>query len=255
MSERQEPTIKLTPDDDDIASYRSGSESAAVEDYDGGGGGALWMVLLGLAVLLLSGGFFLVYQQQEADKQMMAEQLTQYQERIEKLDRRLALFDENVSESESATKNVLNELDTEIRKLWDNVWKKSKERLAEHDKSIKTLQSQIASQKSDQASLKKALAEAESARETLRAELVAMKAEVGEFSSQFARFESKMGDQLKTLPDDIRSLKKGQNTLDVKVKEHGEAFDSINAFRRQVLREMRVLRDAVAELQEQSGGA
>ena len=117
------------------------------------------------------------------------------------------------------------------------------------------MQSQIASQKSDQTSLKKALSDAESARETLRAELVAMKAEVTEFSGQFARFESKMGDQLKTLPDDIRSLKKGQNALEVKVKEHGEGFDSINAFRRQVLREMRVLRDAVAELQEKSGGA
>ena len=73
--------------------------------------------------------------------------LKQAQQRLEVLEQRLSSADESLEENSVTTAVKLKELDFEIRKLWDNVWKKQKQELAEHDaqlaKNEKLLKSSI----------------------------------------------------------------------------------------------------------------
>src|SRR5690606_9437288 len=77
---------------------------------------------------------------------LQAQQLQQaYQARVADLEQRLSVTDESMSESSVAMQVKLKELDSEIRKLWDNVWKRSKEQLAEHDQQLGSLQKNLRS--------------------------------------------------------------------------------------------------------------
>ena len=64
--------------------------------------------------------------QQQLDQANVA--LVGYAERIGDLEARLSDTDEGMNQNATLQAAKIRELDTEVRKLWDNVWKKSKER-------------------------------------------------------------------------------------------------------------------------------
>jgi DNA repair exonuclease SbcCD ATPase subunit len=70
--------------------------------------------------------------------------LERYEGRIAELEDRLADTDEGMSQNAAVQAAKIRELDSEVRKLWDNVWKRSKERLGVLEASSKRFASAIA---------------------------------------------------------------------------------------------------------------
>ena len=136
---------KMTPAHDEIASYQRnksrGSLKSSLGDIPENTGtssttvkSVLTVVIL-LLVITSAGSVYLYLKLQKADSVLQA-----YDARITDLEQRLSVTDESMSESSVAMKVKLRELDTEVRKLWDNVWKKSKQRFAEYDSQFKRLE-------------------------------------------------------------------------------------------------------------------
>ena len=67
-----------------------------------------------------------------------------FEKRIADLEDRLADTDEGMSQNAAVQAAKIRELDSEVRKLWDNVWKRSKERLGKLEASEKRFESAIA---------------------------------------------------------------------------------------------------------------
>lgn len=70
--------------------------------------------------------------------------LDRYEKRIGDLEDRLADTDEGMSQNATVQAAKIRELDTEVRKLWDNVWKSTKERLGKLEASAKRSDGSIA---------------------------------------------------------------------------------------------------------------
>ena len=119
--EREEPKIALSLDDDEIAQRSEVKASAPVKaSANGGGGGGTALFLLAVLVIGLGGACYYLYQQLT----IAQSQLLSSQDRLEALEQRLSVADDSLEENSVTTQVKLKELDSEIRKLWDNVWKK-----------------------------------------------------------------------------------------------------------------------------------
>ena len=166
MNNPNRPGGGVKPDADDIESFqrerrtrmvdRIGDVPNVASEGGGGGGSAGWLAWAIIAILL-AGGYYL-YQQLD----LARAQLTLDQQRILRLEKQLNITDESVTESSDQMQKQVQFLDTEIRKLWDNVWKKSKEQLNEHEerltkfeKTLEGLKTRIAT------SIEEALADAQ----------------------------------------------------------------------------------------------
>lgn len=226
----------VKPDADDIESYKRERRTRMVDRIgdvpkvagDGGGGSAGWLAWL-IIVLLLAGGYYL-YQQLD----LARAQLTLDQQRILRLEKQLNITDESVTESSDQMQKQVQFLDTEIRKLWDNVWKKSREQLNEHEerltrfgKTLDTLTAQIAA--------------AEQAAAKDRKELAALKVQ-----------QQKTQSMAETNWSEIAELQEGGNVaekvalLEARIKSNEDWLESVNAFRKQVNRDINSLRESVS---------
>ena len=162
-----------------------------------------------------------------------------YEQRINSLEKQLYVTDESMSESSVAMKSTIREMDTEIRKLWDNVWKKTKERMEAYDKKLAQHDTYIASsqkQLSDNDSVVKALsAQLEKTRR--------MQVTVTSNQQRIASQES----LLEANTDKINRLSTDMINMNRRVDESETWVDSINGFRRQVNRD-------IADLRKEVGG-
>ena len=237
MSNPSKPGGGVKPDADDIESFKRERRTRMVDRIgdvpnvagDGGGSGSAgWLAWL-IIVLLLGGSY---YQYQQLD--LARAQLTLDQQRILRLEKQLNITDESVSESSDQMQKQVKFLDTEIRKLWDNVWKKSKEQLVEHEerltkfeKSLEGLKTQIST--AEQAALKD------------RKELAALKVQ-----------QQKTQSMAETNWSEIAELKEGGDLgekvakLEGRIKANEEWLESVNAFRKQVNRDINSLRESVS---------
>ena len=241
--EREEPKISLSLDDDEIAQRGNGKNSPPVKanpNSSGGGGTALF--LLAVLVIGLGGACYYLYQQLT----MAQAQLLSSQDRLEALEQRLSAADDSLEENSVTTQVKLKELDSEIRKLWDNVWKKQKAELAEHDTELEKYGKRLSSLESKASSNDKQLSAAlqqfkkdSESRESM--------------SSKLDRVIAQAEVNRKTLLDVNKELTAG-GSLDARVKEletrmaqSEEWLDSVNAFRRQVNRGLEALRQTVTQ--------
>ncbi len=240
MSQREEPQLgsvpKITPAQDEIASYKRQTKSSRlgeVPTVQGGGSSTTIKAVLSVMVLLLLAtvGWAVMTQQKFQEAQLM---LQQNQLRILDLENRLNVTDESMSESGVAMKVKLRELDSEVRKLWDNVWKKSRAQLASHDKQLKSQQSSISA-------VRKQLAEADKVIKQLNSQLAGlkiMKKNLANNDELLALLEARSEEASDTL-----NLMEASNArLDRRMKETEEWIDSINGFRRQVTRDLNQLK-------------
>ncbi|MBD2858701.1 hypothetical protein IB286_06720 [Spongiibacter sp. KMU-158] len=229
-SNRSEPTISLTLDDDDLAHRAEQKKSAPVAKSGGSGGSGLSMLLLFL-VLGLGGAAYYLYDQLVMSQQALALN----QQRLDALEDRLSAAGENLEENSLTTQVRLKELDSEVRKLWDNVWKKQKETLQEHEADLKKQSVAIAK-------LEKAQA----------ADAVKLKGLDG-FGDKLDRAVAQSEVNKKTLLSVQKEVAKGGNLetriadLEKQMKEADEWLDSVNAFRRQVNRDLENLRQTMTQ--------
>ena len=114
---RNIPTMK--PARDEVVQRR---QTPSRPPPSGSGGGKGFSFFLLLLVLASWAGLYLLWEQANTARS----QLQDSEKRIASLESQLANTGDEMSQSDAAVRIRLKELDTEVRKLWDNVWKKSK---------------------------------------------------------------------------------------------------------------------------------
>jgi|TARA_R110000782_G_scaffold20485_24_gene55327 chromosome segregation ATPase len=252
-TDRQEPKISLSIDDEDIIPPAAPKKPAQASMPQGepakAGGGGFVMFMLTVLVLLLSGVAYYLYDQLSATQT----QLLASQDRLDALEMRLSSADESISESTVTTSVKLNELDQEVRKLWDNVWKKQKDELAQHeatlakqqsemDKSLKRIVALEAKLKTSDEQLNKIAKSYNSDRESFTS-----------MSGKLDRVIAQAEVNKKELLNMGKQVASGGG-LDARVKDverritqNEEWLDSVNAFRKQVNRDIESMRQTMTQ--------
>ncbi|MEX1670397.1 hypothetical protein AB4876_15865 [Zhongshania guokunii] len=251
-TERQEPKISLSIDEDDIvrpAASKKPQAAVAPPPVANSGGGGFVMFMLTVLILALAAVSYYLFDQLTATQQ----QLQLGQGRIDLLEQRLSVADESITESSVSTQVKLKELDVEVRKLWDNVWKKQKEELAQHDVSL-------AKQKADLDKAEKRIAALETKLRTsdeqvakiaksYNSERESLTSMAGKLDRVIAQAEVNR----KQLLDMGKQVASG-GALDARVKDierrvtqNDEWLDSINAFRKQVNRDIESMRQTMSQ--------
>jgi len=110
------------------ARTNGGSRSGVSDGSSGARPGLISGVGLVLSLLVALSACAWAWQLQERLVQT-GHTLERYEDRIADLEDRLADTDEGMSQNAAVQAAKIRELDSEVRKLWDNVWKRSKERL------------------------------------------------------------------------------------------------------------------------------
>lgn len=260
MSQQDNDSIdhvpEITPAHDEIASFQRTQAKGSLASRLGevpevGGAGATSTVtksILTLVVLVLLATAALagyLYQQ----LQIAEKSLQNYELRIGDLERRLMVTDESMDQSSTAMKVKLRELDSEVRKIWDNVWKKSKQQfdendvlLRQHAGSIKTIDAFIASAKQQMTQRDNAVAGlTKQLKQTQQ-----LQAQVTE--SQ--RLLKQQGKSLEAVADKTNRVSADISNLDRRVKATEEWVESINGFRRQINRDIGDLKQQIGQMQQ-----
>jgi chromosome segregation ATPase len=199
------------------------------------------LITLFLVVVILALVSFYLYQELQVSKTELAENYR----RIEQLEKRLSFTDENMNQSGATMQSRLQEIDVEVRKLWDNVWKKSKDRLDNLDAAV-------AKSEAQQKKLAQILAKLEKENEGDKNLLNSLEKRAAEFEkvsvmakNAQASMETvlknteKQASKMIALEEDIDSLKS-------RIQGNEEWIRSVNEFRKQVNRDMENLRQQAA---------
>jgi chromosome segregation ATPase len=179
---------------------------------------------------------------QQAEKAMVS-----YEVRISELEKRLSITGEDMNDSQLSMQVKMREMDSEIRKLWDNVWKKSKAQLAKHDATLNKHESFITG-------AKKQLSANDSVIKSLKTQL----AKAGKVQTTVASNQKKLVVQessLEATSDKVNRVSSDMNKLNRRVEETEEWVESINGFRKQVNRDVGALKKSVGQLQSKSTGS
>jgi chromosome segregation ATPase len=156
--------------------------------------------------------------------------------------------DESMGESSAAMKVKVREMDSEIRKLWDNVWKKSKQKFAEQDALLKKHGQSIAASDAFVASTKQQMSKSDDVVAGLSQQIK----KTQQLHSQVAENQLMLNQQEKSLElvaDKSNRVSADVGKLDRRVKGTEEWVESINGFRRQVNRDLGTLKQNVGQLQ------
>lgn len=237
---------KMTPSRDQIDSFKRdkgrgiASRLGEVPDVASQGSSTTIKAVLAFATIAVLGS--LAWSMTLQQKLGGAEKaIALYEQRIASLERQLSVTDESMSESSVAMKVKIREMDTEIRKLWDNVWKKSKQRFSDYDKKLGQHDSFIASTKKQMSSNEAVMKSLTDQLASSRQMLVNVNSNQQRLVSQESTLES-MSDKLNRLSADLVSL-------NGRVKESEAWVDSINGFRRQVNRDIGDLKQELGAMQ------
>ena len=252
MTQRKEPQFgdmpPIKPARDEVSSYkRNGNKStAAVANTSGGGGGSSAVVLTLLFLALLGSCGWIYYLQMQL--KVADVNLQNNDARISELEQKLSITDEAMSDSAVAMQVKIRELDSEIRKLWDNVWKKSKKVHAEQDALLKKHGSNLATNNTTLVSMEKRLSAADKTVASLNTQLKTLErlqTRLAEQSRALLTLEA----QLEKTADKANAVGSNYQQLSQRVKETEGWIESINGFRRQVNQEISSVKTQLGQLQ------
>lgn len=168
-------------------------------------------------------------------------QLEGYAKRIGDLEDRLSDTDEGMSQNAAVQAAKLRELDSEVRKLWDNVWKKSKERLD-------ALEASSRSQGKKLDAAEKSIATAREKLDGAAADIARLKSVAGDLERLMAGARANQA-EVERVADTLNRINLDINKLNNRVTGNEEAARSVDAFRRQVMASLSDLQAAVRILQ------
>tara|TARA_R110001592_G_scaffold63585_17_gene194989 strand:+ start:7646 stop:8440 length:795 start_codon:yes stop_codon:yes gene_type:complete len=253
-TDRQEPKISLSIDDEDIVQRAAMKKPAQPKTPKagapkGGGGGGFVMFMLTVLVLLLSGVSYYLYEQLTASQA----QILASQGRIDALEMRLSSADESISESTVTTSVKLKELDQEVRKLWDNVWKKQKDELAQHDATLDKQQAELDKAAKRIATLETKLKSSDAQLSKIAASYNSDRESFTSMSGKLDRVIAQSEVNRKELFTMAKQVATG-GSLDARVKDverriaqNEDWLDSVNAFRKQVNRDIESMRQTMTQ--------
>jgi chromosome segregation ATPase len=168
------------------------------------------------------------------------EHIADYATRIGDLEARLSDTDEGMNQNAEVQAAKLTELDKEVRKLWDNVWKETKDRLSK-------LESGNASQDKNISAVQGSVSTTQSQAKATSAEVAALKAEIAGLKGDNAELKSIAGDmarlissakanqaEVERVADTLNQINLSLAKLDKRVASNEEWVASINTFRKQI---------------------
>jgi chromosome segregation ATPase len=181
--------------------------------------------------------------QQQLDQ--AGEELGGYAQRITDLEARLSDTDEGMNQNATLQAAKIRELDSEVRKLWDNVWKKSKERLAR-------LEASSASQGKKITGMETTIAEAETQLKGAAGDIAKLKSVAGDLERLMASARANQS-EVERVADTLNRINLDLAKLSKRVEANEEWVGSINTFRKQVNANLAELRTTVRSLQASPG--
>lgn len=197
-----------------------------------GGSGLLGRLMIAISVVVGSVACVWAWQLQTQLGEAQ-DQLGQYATRIGDLEARLSDTDQGMSQSAEVQAVKIAELEKEVRKLWDNVWKESKERLAKlesasagQDKSIKTVQGALSSTQSQSKETSGQVAK-------LTNDIAELKSIAGDLSRLMTSAKANQA-EVERVADNLNRINLTLAKLEKRVAGNEEWVASINAFRKQV---------------------
>ena len=205
-----------------------------------GGSGLLGRLVSTLALVVAAVACAWAWQlQQQLDQ--AGSVVERYAQRIGDLEARLSDTDEGMNQNATLQAAKIRELDSEVRKLWDNVWKKSKERLAK-------LEASSDSQGKKVAGMEKSLSEAESQLEGAAGDIAKLKSVAGDLERLMSSARANQA-EVERVADTLNRINLDLAKLSKRVEANEEWVSSINVFRKQVNANLAELRSAVRGMQ------
>ncbi len=168
-------------------------------------------------------------------------QMEDYAARIGDLEARLSDTDEGMSQNAAVQAAKIRDLDSEVRKLWDNVWKQTKSRL---DK----LEAQNKSQGKKVASTEKSLAAVQSKLGSTSGDIAKLKSVAGDLSRLMASAKTNQT-EVERVADKLNRINLDLAKMSKRVQGNEEWIGSINAFRKQVNASLAELQGSIRTLQ------
>ena len=179
--------------------------------------------------------------QLQGQLQLANGQMANYATRIADLEARLSDTDEGMNQNAAVQAVKVATLETEVRKLWDNVWKQSKQRL---DK----LETLTAAQSKSIKGLDVALASAELELTQVSGEAAKLKS-VADNLARVMSSASLTQTEVERVADSLNRIDLAVAKLDKRVAANQEAVSSIDAFRKQVNASLSQLRSTLRATQ------
>ena len=200
--------------------------------------GGLFSAVLGLALLAALSACVWAWQLQERLTQA-GHVAQRYAVRIADLEDRLADTDEGMSQNATLQAAKIRELDSEVRKLWDNVWKRAKERLGKLEAGQKRLGDALAANGQGLAAMREDLARLQQATGAIEGLIASSRRRQAEVE--------RVADTLNAINLELAKLNK-------RVADNEEWIGAINAFRKTTNASIAELQASLRALQTAPSG-
>ncbi|MEM1155154.1 MAG: hypothetical protein AAGI44_13535 [Pseudomonadota bacterium] len=207
------------------ANTRRSASSSKRQTKGGGTTGPLGRVLItvSLVVAAIACAWAWQLQQEMAESQQI---FLEYDVRIGDLEARLSDTDEGMNQNAEVQAAKIRELDSEVRKLWDNVWKKASARLDALEKNTSSQGAKLDATASG-------LATAQSQLKGASGDIASLKAVADELDRVIATGRVNQS-EVERVADSINRVNLELAKLNKRVQSNEEWIQSINTFRQQV---------------------
>ena len=256
MTERKEPHIgdipAMKPARDEVASYQrkkhgSMSDSIGQVPETGASLSSVYKVILTILTLALLGSLgWAAMLQDQLQTNISSSRSNEI--RIQELEQRLSITDEAMSDSAVSMQVKVKEMDHEIRKLWDNVWKRSKKIHAEHEALLKKHGDSIKRSDAVISKMEKRLISGDKTMSTLSKQLKNLESLQARLTTQQQSLLA-LESQLESTADKVNGSSAQYQQLMKRVEETEGWIESINGFRRQVNGELNLIKQQMGQLQ------
>ncbi len=204
--------------------------------------GAGWLARLFIATALLVAAGACAWAWQLQQQLMAADARSRgYAQRIGDLEARLSDTDEGMNQNAAVQAVKISELESEVRKLWDNVWKRSKERL-------EALESSGQKQGKTLSTVESSLADTRQELQAVSSDIEKLRSVAGDMSRLVASAKANQA-EVERVADNLNRINLDLAKLDKRVQGNEEWVGSINAFRKQVNTSLGELQNSLRVLQ------
>jgi chromosome segregation ATPase len=216
---------------------RGGGNRPAPQKPRARAGGSGWLARLFMTVALVVAAVACAWAWQlQGELQQANTVMADYAQRIGDLEDRLSDTDEGMSQNAEVQAAKIRELDLEVRKLWDNVWKQTKERLTQLEQDNTAQGNKINTATAD---LGKAQGQINSATgdiaklQAVTRELDTLKGVTKELDTLMAGSKRSQA-EVERVADSLNQINLDIAKLNKRVQGNEEWINSINNFRKQV---------------------
>lgn len=203
-------------------SRKNGSRGGGDREVTGAKPGFLSTILLIIALVVALAACTWAWQLQEKLTQT-GHLLERYEARIGDLEDRLADTDEGMNQNATVQAAKIRELDSEVRKLWDNVWKSTKQRLGVLEAGAKRADASVAANT-------KGIASTQAELTTALQDISRLKKVSGDMERLMTSSRNSQA-EVERLADTLNRINLDLSKINKRVADNEEWIDAINAFR------------------------